>query len=148
VTQAAVATTLSPTVIALISAGSAIGGAAVVGLVTIVTTWFTERSRERRHLAELAFQAAIEQYKSDQGLMLEMAKRQPRETFRQFPLDDYLIAMAKLARVLGRNLSDEELGRALADRQQTLNTAREHYRSIHQSSGEESERRMRRGQDP
>lgn len=139
---------LSGVAIALISAGSAVVGAAVVAVTNVITTWFTERSQERRHLTELAFHAAVEQYKNDQRLMVEMAARQPREHFRQYPLDDYLIGMAKVVHVLGRNPSDEELGRALDSRLRTLGVARERYQTMDAASMDEAMRRVQRGEAP
>jgi hypothetical protein len=133
--------------IALISAGSAVLGAAVVAAQAVVTTWLTERSRRRRHRTELAFQAAIEQYKADQALALEISSRESG-TFRQYPLDDYLIGMAKLVRALDDNVSDEELAHVLDARKRSLATARDRYQTTTEAGMEEAARQAARRQPP
>jgi len=145
---AAQMTETSPYVVPLIAAGSALLGALVGSLASLGAAWIAKRSEERRHLTELAFQAAIEQYKSDKALMLEMAKRQPHESFRQYPLDDYIIGMSKLAQILASNPSDESLGRGLDAMARTLNVARDRYKTMSESSREEASRRVRRGEAP
>jgi hypothetical protein len=135
---------LSPIAIALISAGSALAGSAVGAGASILTTWLTERAQRRRHRTELAFNAAIEQYKSDRAFILEVSARRPGESFRQYPLDDYLIGMVKLVRALDEDLPDEELAKAIEAKQQSLTTARDRYHTMAEVGLEELRRRSRR----
>ena len=92
---------------------------------------------------------AVEQYKTDNALMLQMAAQSPpSEHWRQYPFDDYVIAMLWLMDVLARNPSHEELGQALMDRRKRLDAARETYRTSREASIAEAERQVRKGNPP
>jgi hypothetical protein len=76
--------------------GVIIGGL-LTSIPTIITFWVGKRSEERRHLRELSFQAAIDNWKH----ISESAKNLPGAVVE--PLDVFLFHMLKLSEVATRN---------------------------------------------
>lgn len=72
-------------------------GGLLTAIPTLITFWIGKRSDERRHLRELAFHAALENWKSANDWA---EKRQGGSVIE--PLDVFLLHMLKLSEVAAR----------------------------------------------
>lgn len=71
---------------------AALGGAVVGALSTLLVTWINNRSAERRHVKELVFTAATENWKKT----IEVAAEQPGK-HAIAPLDDFIVGLIATA---------------------------------------------------
>ena len=88
--------------------GGAIGSG-VAGLFTIIGQFLTRRSEERRHLLDVCFKTAVENWKRDSEIALEASKGR-RGTLALSPLDLYIIHTLALSKIIAnKRLSQEEI---------------------------------------
>jgi hypothetical protein len=88
---------------------SAIVGAGVGGLVTLIGQWLTRRSEERRHLRELVIRTAVEDWKYTSEALKKLGAERP-------PIDSYILRMVKLVEVLETpHLTPEIVRRKLSE---------------------------------
>lgn len=79
-----------------------IGGAAISGLFMVYGQWLTRRSEERRHMLDLCFSTAMQNWERD----TEMAKWRSTNTGQGTavsPLDLYIIHMFSLMKLSGHS---------------------------------------------
>ena len=99
---------IRPEVLALVVGLSAMAGAIIPSITSIVNTIITKRSEDRRHYRELVINAAIEYWKQF------IATAQPGETTE--PLEDFMLHMMKFYdEVLTKKLSPEQLEEKLEE---------------------------------
>lgn len=93
----------------LITAASALLGAAIGSLASVWSTLVTKRSEERKHLRELIFRTALDHWREDRALAKYKIERNPTQPISMPPLADYILALNQYGRLLDRHLSAEEL---------------------------------------
>jgi hypothetical protein len=72
-----------------------IGGALVAGLIALGITFINKKSEERRHLRELMFNAAVENWKHNNIAAIELMKAGNRVEL--MPLDSYIVNLLALS---------------------------------------------------
>ncbi len=98
--------------------GVLIGGL-LTSIPTIITFWLGKRSEERRHLRELSFHAAIDNWKHAS----ELAKHFPGGAVTE-PLDVFLFHMLKLSEVATRDgLTAETVAERMREVQEIVRCA-------------------------
>ncbi len=75
-----------------------IGGALVTGLFALGFTFINKKSEERRHLRELMFNAAVENWKHNNIAAIELMKAGNKVAL--MPLDSYIVNLLTLSRTL------------------------------------------------
>ena len=75
---------------------SAIAGGSLVGVFNFAMRWQDRRAEGKRHLREIAFKAAIEEWKQHLSFAVEVNKTTGRKSFVQ-PLIAYLIHQIKIS---------------------------------------------------
>ena len=81
-----------------VSVISATVGSLVTGLIALGITWINKKSEERRHLRELMFNAALENWKQSCNIAIERMKLGHGSAIA--PVDTYIIHMMKLSELL------------------------------------------------
>jgi hypothetical protein len=98
--------------------GVIIGGL-LTAVPTLITFWIGKRSEERRHLRELAFRAAIDNWKHAAAF----AEKYPGGASVE-PLDVFLFHMLKLAEVATKNgLTAETVGQRMKEVHEIVRSA-------------------------
>ena len=82
---------ISPTVLALVAALSALGGVLLTSLFNLWGSHLTRKSEERKHQRQLVINAAIENWKKACDIALT------KKGAAIYPLDSYIIRMMKLS---------------------------------------------------
>ena len=72
---------------------SAVVAAGVAGLVAFFTQWFARRDERRRQFRQLAFQAALENWRHQNQLKIDLLKAGAKGDFVIDAPDDYIIHM-------------------------------------------------------
>ena|SRR5258708_36934393 len=109
---------IRPEVLALIVALSAMAGATIPSLASVITTLITKRSEEKRHYRELVIGAAIENWKQF------IALTPPGESIE--PLEDFILHMMKFYdEILAKKLDPKTMEARL---QELSNQSRDLYK--------------------
>lgn len=82
---------------------SALAGGALVGILNFLKDWQNRKSEEKRHLQELMFKSAVEEWKQDRVMALEVMKTGKKVSIE--PLLTYIIQLMKVS----EKLTDGEL---------------------------------------
>lgn len=99
---------ISPELAALIGT---IIGALIGSTSTLLVTWITKRSEERKHFRELIMTSALEHWKQQ----IDIGLKSPFPT-RVNPLYTFIIHMLKFSELAwGKDLSPENIGKILAE---------------------------------
>jgi len=79
---------------------SALAGGGLVGIINLVTRWQDRKSEERRHIRELMFKTAVEEWKQHSTFVIELMKMKTGKKIAAEPLVTYLVHLIKLSEVL------------------------------------------------
>ncbi len=77
---------------------TALAGGGLVGLMNLVMNWQNKKSEERRHLRELMFNSAVENWKHNNTVALELMKS--GNNVEMMPLDSYIVNLLTLSNAL------------------------------------------------
>lgn len=77
---------------------SALAGGSLVGILNFLMRWQDRKAEERRHLRELMFKSAVEEWKQHSTMAIETYKLGKKTAIE--PLLTYIIHLMKLAEVL------------------------------------------------
>ncbi len=123
-----------PTWVALVS--TLIGGG-LVGIFNFATNLINKKSEERRHLRELMFNAAIENWKQANELAIVKSKAGYKVNIA--PLDSYIVHMIKLSEVLiGDTLSKENIREKLKEITSVTSEAVQYARDLDKAKKDSS----------
>lgn len=99
-----------------------LGGVLITAIASVVTTFINKRSEERKHLATLTTNAAIEHWNR---------LHEGRKGEDILPLDIYLVHMAKLAQeVLNGEISKENIAVKLRDIDEIVTEMQKYAESV------------------
>ena len=79
---------------------SAVVGGVLVGIINFAMRWQDRKSEERRHLRELMFRSAIEEWKQHSMFAIEVMKMTTGKKIAMEPLVKYIVHLLKLSEVL------------------------------------------------
>lgn len=79
---------------------TALAGGGLVGIINFAKDWLNRKSEEQRHLRELMFNAAVENWKQACAFAIEQGKMGHNSQIA--PLESFIIQMMKLSSVLMR----------------------------------------------
>jgi hypothetical protein len=131
--------------LAVIGAVSAIIGALVGSLPALYTTLLTKRADERRHIRELALRMALEEYKVSNETAVLMTERNPGLTYNIPPLADYVLMMSRIAPLMDKRLTPQEVEKEIMELQEATAAARKHWQDHYgRSQGEQTSDRKNR----
>lgn len=79
---------------------SALAGGLLVGTINFAMRWQDRKAEEKRHSRELIFKAAVEEWKQNCTLSIEILKMNKGQKVEIEPLVTYLVHLLKLSEVL------------------------------------------------
>jgi hypothetical protein len=79
---------------------SAVVGGVLVGIINFAMRWQDRKSEERRHLRELMFRSAVEEWKQHSMFAIEVMKMTTGKKIAMEPLVTYIVHLLKLSEVL------------------------------------------------
>ena len=98
---------MSPEMIAIVGT---LGGVLLTSLFNLGNNWMSKRSEERTKIRELVINAAIENWKEKTDQMLKLQAMSPSPNARIYPLDFFIVYMAKICDVaLKPNVTRDEV---------------------------------------
>ena len=95
---------------------SALAGGLLVGTINFAMRWQDRKAEEKRHSRELIFKAAVEEWKQNCTLSIEILKMNKGQKVEIEPLVTYLVHLLKLSEVLlDSKLTKENLSQKLTE---------------------------------
>ena len=79
---------------------SALAGGVLVGVLNFLKDWQNRKAEEKRHLQELIFKSAVEEWKQHSTLAIEVYKMKTGKNVAIEPLTTYLFHLLKLSDIL------------------------------------------------
>lgn len=97
-----------------IPAATALAGGGLVGLINFAMRWQDRKAEERRHLQELMFKSAVEEWKQHCTMAIETMKAGKKTAIE--PLVTYIVHLMKLSEVLiDGKITKEKLSQKLIE---------------------------------
>ena len=95
---------------------TAFAGGALVGAINFAMRWQDRKSEEKRHLRELVYKSAVEEWKQHSTFAVEVMKMKTGKKIAMEPLVTYLIHLLKLSDALiDGEITKENLSRKLTE---------------------------------
>jgi len=101
---------------------SAVAGGALVGIFNLFKDWQNRKSEEKRHLQELMFKSAVEEWKQHSIFAIEVMKMKTGKKIAISPLVTYLVHLLKLSEVLfDQKITKENLSQKFSEIDEVMN---------------------------